>query len=263
MFTRVTARLATVWLATLLIAGIVVVTEGRAQDRKPIVVFAASSLTEVVTELGTQFTRQSGVSVKPSFAASSALARQIEAGAPAAIFFSADEAWMDYLQQRKRIVPESRRNVAGNSLVLVAPASSNARLEIRPGFDLLGALGNGRLATGDPDAVPVGKYAREALTNLGVWTQVQSRLVRADNVRAALAFVARGEVPFGIVYATDAKADPKVRVVDEFPRDSHAPIRYPIALIPGASPDAARFIEFIASTEGRAIFERYGFPPPP
>ena len=235
-----------------------------AAARPPLLVFAAASLTNVLQELGPAYEQQSGRVVKFSFAASSALARQIESGARADVFFGADTEWMDYLQARNLIDAASRTNLLGNRLVLIAPANSSVQLHIAPGFALAAALGQGgRLATGDPDAVPVGKYARSALTTLGVWNQVADRLVRADNVRTALLFVERGEAPLGIVYATDAAVDAHVRVVDTFPASSHLPIVYPIAAIKGADADAAGFIAYLRSPAARAVFERYGFPGSP
>jgi len=226
---------------------------------RPVTVFAAASLTNVLDELGREFTRTTGVPVRFSFAASSILARQIEAGAGADVFFPADQEWMDYLERRSLIRKPSRRNVVGNRLVLIAQRSSGARLVIEPGFPLVGALGTGRLATGDPDSVPVGRYARAALTSLGVWDDVADRLVRADDVRHALMFVARGEAPLGIVFATDARVDDRVRIVGTFPADSHPPITYPLALTRRAGPDAERFVRFVVGDAGRAAFERSGF----
>lgn len=226
---------------------------------RPVTVFAAASLTNVLDELGTEFTRTTGVPVRFSFASSSILARQIEAGAGADVFFPADQEWMDYLEGRSGIRPSSRRNVAGNRLVLVAPRTSPVQLAIEPGFPLVAALSNGRLATGDPDSVPVGRYARAALTSLGVWNDVVGRLVRADDVRHALTFVARGEAPLGIVYATDARVDDRVRIVGTFPDDSHPPITYPVALTRRAGPDAERFLRFVVGDAGRSAFERSGF----
>jgi molybdate transport system substrate-binding protein len=225
----------------------------------PLIVFAAASLTDALQEADAAFTARSGVTVKESFAASSVLAKQIEAGAPADVFFSADTQWMDYLAQHGLIDPPSRHDVLGNALVLIAPADSTLHLKIAPGFDLLGALKGGKLATGDPDSVPAGLYARAALTQLGVWQQVAPALVRAENVRAALAYVARGEAPLGIVYRTDAAAEPHVRVVDVFPADSHPPITYPLALTRHARADAQRYVEFLAGPIARPIFERKGF----
>ena len=166
---------------------------------------------------------------------------------------------MDYLEQRGRLEKSSRRNLLGNRLALIAPADSKIQLKIAPGFPLASALGKGRLATGDPDSVPVGRYARSALTTLGVWNDVADRLVRAEDVKHALMFVTRGEVPLGIVYETDARAEGRVRLVGLFPEGSHPPITYPVALTSGARPEAARFLDFIGSETARAKFESFGF----
>lgn len=222
-------------------------------------VFAASSLTNVLDEIATEYGGKSNQKVKASYAASSVLARQIEAGANADIFFSADEEWMDYLQSRGLTDGASRKALLTNRLVLVAPASSTLELKIAPRFELARALGDKRLATGDPDSVPVGKYARSALTTLGVWNDVADRLVRADNVRTALLFVERGEAPLGIVYLTDALIDKKVRVLDTFPANTHAPIVYPVALTRTASPAAAQFVAYLASPDAARVFMKYGF----
>jgi molybdate transport system substrate-binding protein len=232
-----------------------------AEEVKPILVFDAASLTDVVEDLGRSFTARSHVPVSSSPGASAALAKQIEAGAAADVFFSADLEWMDYLGQRNLLRPGSRHDVVRNRLVLIAPADSKVSVKIGPGFDLLKALGGGRLATGDPDSVPVGKYAHAALAKLGVWNGVAPRIVRAENVRSALAFVARGEAPLGIVYRTDALADKRVRIVDEFPEDSHPPIIYPIALTTRAGPAAQRFLDFVTSDAAQPIFRKYGFQP--
>ncbi len=225
----------------------------------PIAVFAAASLTDALKQVGDDFTKATGVPVKFSFAASSTLARQIESGSPADVFLSADTDWMDYLGERNLIQKPTRHNLLGNRLALVAPADSKLVLRIAPHFALRAALGDERLATGDPDSVPVGRYAREALTSLGVWDQVADRLVRAENVRSALMFVERGEVPVGIVYETDASIDPKVRILDLFPAASHAPIVYPVALLPGATADAARLEAYLSSAPAKAVFTRLGF----
>jgi molybdate transport system substrate-binding protein len=222
-------------------------------------VFAAASLTDVLQELGSQYTRESGTKVELSFAASSTLARQVESGAHADVFFSADQGWMDYLEQHGLIQKATRSDLLGNRLALIAPEASAIQLEIKPKFPLLAALNGGRLATGDPDSVPVGKYARAALTKLGVWEDLADHLVRADNVRSALAFVARGEAPLGIVYATDAQVDKRVRVVALFPTDSHPPISYPVALTTTANPKAAAFVQFLRGPSGTAVFEKFGF----
>jgi molybdate transport system substrate-binding protein len=225
-----------------------------------LLVFAAASLTNVLEKLGPIYTQETGQPVKFSFAASSALARQLEAGASADVFASADLEWMDYVQARKLIDRATRRDLLGNRLVLIAPKDSAVALKIAPGFALAKALGpGGRLATGDPDYVPVGKYARSALTTLGVWSDVADRLVRADNVRTALAFVARGEAPLGIVYTTDAKIEPGVRVVDVFPEDTHLPITYPVAVVRDARPGADRFVKFLGGDTARAVFQEFGF----
>jgi molybdate transport system substrate-binding protein len=231
------------------------------RDQPAIVVFGAASLTNVLQELGDGFTKQSSIPVKFSFAASSALARQIESGAPADVFFSADLEWMDYLQSRNLIQKESRHDVLGNRLVLIAPADSTVKLKIEPHFQLAAILGKSRLSTGDPDSVPVGRYAQAALTSLGVWKDVADRLIRADSVRSAMAFVDRGEAPLGIVYETDALIDKKVRVVDVFPDDTHQPIIYPIALTSVAKTDAAKFIAYIRGPVGALAFKAYGFVP--
>jgi molybdate transport system substrate-binding protein len=237
----------------------------RADDaKKPeLLVFAAASLTNVLGELASDWEKASGIHAKMSFAASSVLARQIEAGSNADVFVSADQEWMDYLQTRGLIDGSSRRNLVGNRLVLIAPADSKIELRIARGFKLADALAGGRLATGDPDTVPVGRYARSALTTLGVWDEVADRLVRADNVRSAMLFVARGEVPLGIVYATDAAVDPKVKVIDTFPADTHAPITYPAAATRGAKPDAAAFVAFLKGEQARVAWRKFGFVEPP
>ena len=225
----------------------------------PIVVFGAASLTNVLQELGDSFTRETSVPVRFSFAASSSLARQIENGSMADIFFSADVEWMDYLQMRRLIQDASRHNVIGNRLVLIAPTSSTVQLKIAPHFALNEQLKNGRLATGDPDSVPAGRYAKQALTNLGLWDSVESRLVRADSVRSALAFVDRGEAVLGIVYESDALIDNRVRVVDTFPETSHEPILYPVALTNNANAASRRFVAYISGSAGALAFKHYGF----
>ena len=224
-----------------------------------LVVFAAASLGDALTQVNAAFTAETGIQVKASSAASSVLAKQIEAGAPAEVFLSADREWMDYLEQRALLQPGSRYDLLGNALVLIAPRESTVRLKIAPGFNLADALGQGRLAVGDPDSVPAGRYARSALMKLGVWSQVSGRVIGAENVRAALEYVARGEAPFGIVYRTDAQAEARVRVVDIFPADSHPPIVYPVALTRPASPLAARYAAFLRGDTARAIFVRQGF----
>jgi molybdate transport system substrate-binding protein len=232
-----------------------------AGPEKSITVFAAASLTNALQDLGDTFTKDTSILVRFSFAASSTLARQIENGSRADVFFSADLEWMDYLQARNLIQPATRQEVLGNQLVLIAPVGSKVNLKIAPHFALVAAIGTSHLATGDPDSVPVGRYAHEALANLGVWDQIAARLVRADSVRSALAFVDRGEAALGIVYATDALVDKNVRVVDMFPADSHMPIIYPAALTTGAQPDAAKFLDYIRGPAGDLAFRHYGFTP--
>jgi molybdate transport system substrate-binding protein len=232
-----------------------------ADSEKAITVFAAASLTNALQDLGDAFTKDTSVPVRFSFAASSALARQIENGSRADMFFSADLEWMDYLQARNLIQPATRHDVLGNQLVLIAPVDSKIKLKIGPHFALAEAVGKSHLATGDPESVPVGRYAHEALANLGVWDQVATRLVRADSVRSALAFVDRGEAALGIVYATDAMVDKNVRVVGMFPPDSHKPIIYPVALTSVAGSDAAKFLAYIRGSAGDLTFKHYGFTP--
>ena len=232
-----------------------------ADSEKTVTVFAAASLTNALQDLGDAFTKDTSIAVRFSFAASSALARQIENGSRADMFFSADLEWMDYLQARNLIQPATRHDVLGNQLVLIAPLDSKISLKIEPHFALAAAVGKSRLATGDPDSVPVGRYAREALANLGVWDEVAPRLVRADSVRSALAFVDRGEAALGIVYATDAMVDKNVRVVGMFPASSHMPIIYPVALTSGARSDAAKFLAYIRGPAGDLAFRHYGFTP--
>ncbi len=229
-------------------------------EDKQITVFAAASLTNAMQDLGKAYTEKTGVKVTFSFASSSAIAKQIENGAPADMFVSADAEWMDYLQQRGLIEVATRKDILSNRLVLIAPAESTIQLKIAPGFALAQALGkNGRLSTGDPDFVPAGRYARSALSNLGVWNDVADRLLRAENVRSAMAFVSRGEAPLGIVYLSDVGVDRKVRIVDTFPANSHTPIVYPAALVKGGKPGAQDFYAFIQTPDSRAVFEKYGF----
>ncbi|MEA3537745.1 MAG: molybdate ABC transporter substrate-binding protein [Pseudomonadota bacterium] len=234
----------------------------RAQSAAP-VVLAAASLQEALSEAADAWARQRHPRPVLSFAGSSALARQIEAGAPADLFISADEAWMDRLEQRSLLAPGSRRVIAGNRLVLIAPSDSPVKARIAKGFPLARALGSGRLTMADPAAVPAGRYARAALEALGVWAAVEPRVVRSENVRAALALVERGEAPLGIVYATDAAASRKVRVVGVFPASSHPPIRYPAARLRTAkAKDAPAFLAFLGSRQARVIFARHGFSAP-
>ena len=223
-----------------------------------VTVFAAASLTDSLKQAADAYKARTGAAVTLSFNASSTLARQIEQGAAADIFFSADTDWMDYLEKAGDIAPGTRRDLLGNQLVLVAASDARPAPRIAPGFDLAGALGSGKLAMADPASVPAGKYGKAALTALGVWDKVAAKVAQAENVRVALEYVARGEAPFGIVYATDAKIAP-VKVVGTFPENSHPPIIYPVALTKSASLAARSFLTFLEGSEARAIFERAGF----
>lgn len=230
-----------------------------AEPKGPLVL-AAASLQEALSAAADSWARKGHPRPVLSFAASSALARQIEAKAPADLFFSADQEWMDYLAARNLIVSATRTDLLTNRLVIAAPAKSRVSLAVRPGFPLATALGGGRLALADPDAVPAGRYAKEALTKLKVWPSVEGSVARAENVRAALALVARGAAPLGIVYATDAQAESAVRVAGWIPAAAHKPITYPLARLTAAThPDAEGFRRFILSAEGKGIFRRYGF----
>lgn len=244
----------------LLLLALLVGTPGWAAPQRPALVLAAASLQESLSAAADAWARTGHPRPVLSFAASSALARQVEAGAPADLFVSADAEWMDYLAPRRLIAAGTRAELVTNRLVLIAPAASPVRLAIAPRMALAPALGAGRLAVADPDSVPAGRYARQALTRLGAWPQVSSRLARAENVRAALALVARGEAPLGVVYATDAMAEPRVRVVGQFPPASHAPIAYPLArLARSTNPEAEAFRRFLLAPAAKAIFRRYGF----
>ena len=233
--------------------------QGISTEKGPLVL-AAASLQESLTAAADAWAAKGHPHPVISFAASSALARQVEAGAPADLFISADEPWMDELATKGLIVPETRKSFLANALVLVAPADSRLRISIGKGFPLAKALGDGRLAMADPDAVPAGKYGKAALQALGVWPSVEAKVASAENVRAALALVERGAAPLGIVYATDAKASKLVRVVGTFPASSHPPITYPLARLKTATNrDAEAFRKFLISREGQAIFIRSGF----
>lgn len=233
-----------------------------AEDPAPLRVFAAVSLSEVLQDLAADYAAASGrPAPRLSLAASSMLARQIEAGAPADVFISADAEWMDYLVARDLAQAQTRRDIAGNRLVLIAPAARVPVLTLTPGADIAGALAGGRLACADPDSVPAGRYARTALSSLGVWAGLADRLARAENVRSALAWVARGEAPLGIVYATDALTEPLVRVVDTFDEASHLPIRYPAAAVRDASPEAEAFLRFLATPGAAERLRTRGFDP--
>lgn len=224
-----------------------------------ITIFAAASLTDALNEINVAWTKETNHSAAISFAASSALAKQIEAGGPADMFISADTEWMDYLDHRNLVQRETRQNLLGNHLVLIEPAASRTQISIVPHFDLAGALGGGRLAVADPDSVPAGKYAKASLTALGVWDSVANRLAGAENVRMALKYVARGDAPLGIVYTTDAMSEPQVRIAGTFPDTTHPPIVYPVALTANAKPLAREFLSYLRGTRSSAIFQKDGF----
>jgi len=230
-----------------------------ADSAEIITVFAAASVKNGLDEAAAAFRASAGVETRISYAASFTLAKQIEAGAPADVFISADAASMDYLAERKLIDPATRVDLLGNSLVLVAPRTAPIdRLALKQEA-ILGALGEGRVAMGDPASVPAGKYGRAAFEKLGLWGALESRAAVADNVRNALLFVARGEAPLGVVYATDARAEPKVKVVASFPSGSHPRIVYPLAAMAKAGEPARRFVAFLGSAAAKAAFDREGF----
>lgn len=225
-----------------------------------IIVFAAASLKGPLDDAAAAFKAEKGGDIAISYAGSSALAKQIEGGAPADLFISADLDWMDHVEKAKLVKDGTRSNWLGNTLVLVGPADSAATLKIAKDFDLAGAVGDSKLAMADVKAVPAGKYGKASLESLGVWSAVEGKVAQAENVRAALALVASGEAPFGIVYQTDATAEPKVKVIDTFPEDSHRPIIYPIAqLTSSAAPLAGDFLTYLKSPAATAIFEKAGF----
>jgi molybdate transport system substrate-binding protein len=234
--------------------------EDAAAGTKTVVVFAAASLKNALSTIAKDWETKTGNKATLSFAASSALAKQIESGAPADLFVSADLKWMDWAAERKLINDGSRKTLLGNTLVLIAPQDSTLSLKIEKGFKLAEALGDGRLAMGEPKSVPAGIYGQAALANLGVWDQVSAKVAGAENVRVALTYVARGETPLGIVYGTDAKSEPKVKVVDTFPADSHQPIVYPAALTASStSPEAKAFLDYLSTPEAAKVFEGEGF----
>jgi len=224
-----------------------------------VTVFAAASLTDVLQEIGRNYEAATGKHVTLSFAGSMILAKQIEASSGADLFVSADTESMDYVDAKGLIAKPTRANILGNSLVLIAPSQSKVSLSIGPGFGLAAALGQGRLAMANVDTVPAGRYGKAALESLGVWNSVSSRLAQGEDVRATLAYVARGEAPLGIVYATDARVEPKVRTVATFPENSHPPILYPAALTKDAKPDAVLFLNYLKGPQARPILERAGF----
>lgn len=242
------------WIAAVVAASLM----ASAAQAAPVTVFAAASLKNALDEVGAQYAK-SGGDARFSYAASSAIARQIEQGAPADIYVSADSDWMNYLADRKLIVASTRKDLLTNHLALIAPADSKVALKIGKGMPLAKALGDGRLAVAGPD-VPAGKYAKASLSALGVWNSVSGKLAQAENVRMALQYVARGESPLGIVYDTDAKVEPKVRIVGLFPEGTHPKIVYPVALVAASkNPDAAKFLAYLSGPQAGAVFRKYGF----
>src|ERR1700728_952838 len=223
-------------------------------------VFAAASMKNALDDVDAAYTAKTGVRISASYAASSTLAKQIEQGAPADIFVSADTDWMDYATGKKNISEPSRVNLLGNSIVLIAPKDSKIdNVAIGPGFDLSKLAGDGKIATGDVKAVPVGKYAKAALEKLGAWQAAEPKFAMAESVRAALTLVGRGEAVLGIVYSTDARVEPAVKIVGTFPADSHPPIIYPVAATSTAKPDTSGYLAFLKTAAAKAIFEKYGF----
>jgi molybdate transport system substrate-binding protein len=248
------------WIS--LLAGAVLASgvDPAAAQSRDVLVFAAASLKNALDEIAGQWQSQTGRKVAISYAASNNLIKQIEQGAPADIFISADLDWMNYGQQKNLIRPETRANLLGNRIVLIAPKDSTASIKVEKGFDLAAALKGGRLAMGNVDAVPAGKYGKAALEKLGAWDGVKGRIAQAENVRAALLLVSRDETPFGIVYQTDAASEPSVRIVGTFPEDTHPPIIYPAALTKDSNNAiAVEFLKYIRSPAAKPAFERQGF----
>lgn len=248
-----TATLSAAWLGLSVIP-----TPALAADK--IVVFAAASMKNALDNADAAFTKETGKEVTVSYAASGPLAKQLENGAPADVFISADTNWMDYVAGKKLIKDDSRTNLLGNKLVLVAEKDKAKPVDIKHGMDLAALLGDGRLAIGQPESVPAGKYGKAALEKLGVWSSVEKKVAGAESVRAALALVSRGEAPYGIVYQTDVSADPGVAVVGTFPADSHPPIIYPIAITAtSTNPDVQAYFDYLKSAKAVPFFEHEGF----
>ncbi|MCA1363032.1 molybdate ABC transporter substrate-binding protein [Bradyrhizobium sp. IC3069] len=251
-------RLSGLFTAFVILAG-TAVAPAAAED-KTVTVFAAASMKNALDEIDAVYTARTGVKFSVSYAASSVLAKQIEQGAPADVFVSADTDWMDYAISKKTINEPSRVNLLGNSIVLIAPKDSKIdSVTIAPGFDLAKLAGDGRIATGDVRSVPAGKYAKAALEKLGAWQAAEPKFAMAESVRAALTLVARGEAVLGIVYSTDAKVEPGVKIVGTFPADSHPAIIYPVAATSTAKPEANGYLAFLRSAAAKAILEKYGF----
>ena len=246
-------------LVAILAAGVAVLPlRANAEDKGP-VVFAAASLKDALDAVNDAWQKQGGKKASISYAASSALAKQIEQDAPADVFISADEDWMDYLATRNLIRADTRFDLLGNTLVLIAPKDSKLTTTVTPGFPLASLVGEGHLPMADTASVPAGKYGKAALEKLDVWDGVKHKIAQAENVRAALALVSRGEAPLGIVYATDAKSDPNVKIIDTFPANTHPPIIYPAAATASSTGDASGFLDFLKSRAADRIFEDKGF----
>jgi molybdate transport system substrate-binding protein len=245
------------------LAAVIIITAGTVsppQAQQQLTIFAAASMKNALDDINAAFTKKTGIKTVASYAATSALMRQIEQGAPADIFASADLEWMDYGLKNKLINPATRVNLLGNRLVLIAPKDSKiSTVKLENGLDLAKLVGDGRIATGEVKSVPVGRYAVAALQKLGMWSSVEKRMAMVENVRVALTLVARGEAPFGIVYETDAKVEPGVKIVGHFPPDSHPEIVYPVAATVKANANAPRYIDFLQSGTSKSVFERYGF----
>jgi molybdate transport system substrate-binding protein len=228
--------------------------------QETLTVFAAASMKNALDDVTTAFTKATGIKVTASYAASSALAKQLENGAPADVFVSADLKWMDYVAEKKAIKPETRVNLLGNKIVLIAGKDSKlGNVTIGQGFDIAKLAGDGRIAVADTKAVPAGLYAKEALEKLGAWKAAEPKLAQAENVRATLAYVARGETPIGIVYETDAKVEPNVKIIGTFPEGSHQPVTYPVAATVNAKANTAKYLNFLRTGAAKAVFEKYGF----
>lgn len=250
-------------LISVILLGLALLTQGAAaQTPAPsrLIVFAAASMQTALDAIAPLFAKESGLAPAISYGSSGILAKQIEQGAPADVFISADVKWMDELETKKLLAPGTRRNLLGNSLVLIEPADARLQLKIAPGFDLAGAADDGKIAVCTVESCPAGIYAKEALQKLGVWAATEPKLAQAANVRGALSLVARGEAKLGIVYSTDAKAEPNVKVVDVFPEASHSPIIYPAAVIAGSkNPAGAAFLRFLATRAAVKILQDQGF----
>jgi molybdate transport system substrate-binding protein len=256
---RMIRSISSLFLSLLVAAAVTANSPAQAQD-KTLTVFAAASMKNALDDVNAEYTKKTGIKVVTSYAASSTLMKQIEQGAPADVFVSADLDWMDYGSQKKLIKDDTRVQLLGNKIVLIAPKDSKiANVTIGQGFDLAKLAGDGRITTGDVKSVPVGKYAKAALEKLGAWTAAEPKFAMAESVRAALALVARGEAVLGIVYETDAKVEPGVKIVGAFPQDSHPPIIYPVAATVTAKSDANSYLAFLRTQGAKAVFEKYGF----